>query len=174
MLGRTLAGARTYGWLLAVGYGAAFIYGLLAVGEDWDFLNINGADNVLHLGHRAGRPGHRPDAGPHRGRQPPLILIPPAAPDHTEAGSRTVLGRRRPALCVFPSPSVGEQTGRAAGRRGRGTPVGTPRGSTMDDDPVLRALGADLERDDPGPGRPAQRLRGTAPSAPGRLDPARR
>ena len=26
-----------------------FIYGLLAVGEDWDFLNINGADNVLHL-----------------------------------------------------------------------------------------------------------------------------
>jgi Domain of unknown function (DUF4383) len=48
-LGRTLAGARTYGWLLAVGYGAAFIYGLLAVGEDWDFLNINGADNGLHL-----------------------------------------------------------------------------------------------------------------------------
>src|SRR3954466_6225925 len=27
-LGRTLAGARTYGWLLAVGYGAAFIYGV--------------------------------------------------------------------------------------------------------------------------------------------------
>jgi hypothetical protein len=49
VLGRTLAGARTYGWLLAVGYGAAFIYGLLAVGKDWDFLNINGADNGLHL-----------------------------------------------------------------------------------------------------------------------------
>ena len=49
VLGRTLAGARTYGWLLAVGYGAAFIYGLLAVGEEWDFLNINGADNGLHL-----------------------------------------------------------------------------------------------------------------------------
>ena len=49
VLGRTLAGARTYGWLLAVGYGAAFIYGLLAVGQDWDFLNINGADNGLHL-----------------------------------------------------------------------------------------------------------------------------
>ena len=46
---RTLAGARTFGWLLAVGYGAAFIYGLLAVGEDWDFLNINAADNVLHI-----------------------------------------------------------------------------------------------------------------------------
>jgi hypothetical protein len=49
LLSRTLAGARTYGWLLAVGYGAAFIYGLLAVGEDWDFLNINAADNVLHI-----------------------------------------------------------------------------------------------------------------------------
>jgi len=48
-LARTLAGARTYGWLLAVGYGAAFIYGLIAVGEDWDFLNLNGADNVLHI-----------------------------------------------------------------------------------------------------------------------------
>jgi hypothetical protein len=49
VLSRTLAGARTYGWLLAVGYGAAFIYGLLAVGKDWDFLNLNGADNVLHI-----------------------------------------------------------------------------------------------------------------------------
>ena len=48
-LSRTLAGARTYGWLLAVGYGAAFIYGLIAVGEDWDFLNLNAADNVLHI-----------------------------------------------------------------------------------------------------------------------------
>lgn len=50
LLSRTLAGARTYGWLLAVGYGAAFVYGLVAVGEDWDILNINAADNVLHLG----------------------------------------------------------------------------------------------------------------------------
>ena len=49
VLGRTLAGARTYGWLLAVGYGAAFVYGLLATGEDWDFLSLNGADNGLHL-----------------------------------------------------------------------------------------------------------------------------
>ncbi|MGY1606171.1 MULTISPECIES: DUF4383 domain-containing protein [unclassified Geodermatophilus] len=48
-LSRTLAGARTYGWLLAIGYGAAFVYGLIAIGEDWDFLNINGADNVLHI-----------------------------------------------------------------------------------------------------------------------------
>ncbi|PWW22304.1 uncharacterized protein DUF4383 [Geodermatophilus normandii] len=48
-LSRTLAGARTYGWLLAVGYGAAFVYGLIAAGKDWDFLNINAADNVLHI-----------------------------------------------------------------------------------------------------------------------------
>ena len=49
LLARTLAGARTYGWLLAVGYGAAFIYGVIAVGKDWDFLNLNWADNILHL-----------------------------------------------------------------------------------------------------------------------------
>ena len=48
-LARTLAGARTYGWLLAAGYGAAFVYGLFAVGQDWDFLNLNWADNILHL-----------------------------------------------------------------------------------------------------------------------------
>ena len=48
-LARTLAGARTYGWLLAVGYGAAFVYGLIAIGKTWDFLSINAADNVLHL-----------------------------------------------------------------------------------------------------------------------------
>ena len=48
-LSRTLSGARTYGWLLAVGYGAAFVYGLIAIGKDWDFLNINAADNVLHI-----------------------------------------------------------------------------------------------------------------------------
>ena len=49
LLGRTLAGARTYGWLLAIGYGAAFVYGLIAIGETWDFLSINAADNVLHV-----------------------------------------------------------------------------------------------------------------------------
>ena len=47
-LSRTLAGAKTFGLLLAVGYGLAFVYGVIAVGQDWDFLNINGADNVLH------------------------------------------------------------------------------------------------------------------------------
>ena len=48
-LSRTLAGARTYGWLLAVGYAAAFVYGLIAINQPWDFLNINAADNVLHI-----------------------------------------------------------------------------------------------------------------------------
>jgi hypothetical protein len=48
-LARTLAGARTYGWLLAVLYAALFVYGLIAVGKSWDFLNINAADNVLHI-----------------------------------------------------------------------------------------------------------------------------
>ncbi|RBY75533.1 DUF4383 domain-containing protein [Geodermatophilus sp. TF02-6] len=48
-LARTLGGARTYGWLLAVGYGAAFVYGLVAVGRSWDVLDLNGADNWLHL-----------------------------------------------------------------------------------------------------------------------------
>jgi hypothetical protein len=48
-LSRTSSGARTYGWLLAVGYGATFVYGLVAVGNpDIDILNINTADNVLH------------------------------------------------------------------------------------------------------------------------------
>jgi hypothetical protein len=49
LLARTLAGARTYGWLLAVGYAAAFVYGLFAVGQSWDFLNLNWADNILHI-----------------------------------------------------------------------------------------------------------------------------
>ncbi|WNV75263.1 DUF4383 domain-containing protein [Geodermatophilus sp. DSM 44513] len=51
VLARTLSQARAYGWLLAVAYGAAFIYGLFAVGneEPLNFLSINWADNWLHL-----------------------------------------------------------------------------------------------------------------------------
>ena len=49
-LWRRLDTARTYGWLLAAGYGLAFIYGLFAAGNrDINFLSLNSADNILHL-----------------------------------------------------------------------------------------------------------------------------
>ncbi|WP_218566696.1 DUF4383 domain-containing protein [Vallicoccus soli] len=49
-LARTTATARTFGWLLVVGYGATFVYGLFAAeDDDVDILNINWADNWLHL-----------------------------------------------------------------------------------------------------------------------------
>jgi ABC-type transport system involved in multi-copper enzyme maturation permease subunit len=49
-LWRDPAKARTYGWLLAVVYGLTFIYGLVVVNNpDANILNINGADNILHL-----------------------------------------------------------------------------------------------------------------------------
>ncbi|MEX2503724.1 MAG: DUF4383 domain-containing protein [Egicoccus sp.] len=42
--------ARTYGWLLAVAYGAVFLYGLFVDADDQaNFLALNGADNVLHI-----------------------------------------------------------------------------------------------------------------------------
>lgn len=48
-LSSTLGRARTFGWLLVAGYGAAFVYGLFAVGNpDINVLNINAADNGLH------------------------------------------------------------------------------------------------------------------------------
>lgn len=47
----TLAGARTYGLLLFLGYGAAFVYGLFAVDDlDINYLSLNTADNWFHLG----------------------------------------------------------------------------------------------------------------------------
>ncbi len=46
-----LGSARAFGWLLFLVYGAAFVYGLFAVDrEDINFLDINWADNWLHLG----------------------------------------------------------------------------------------------------------------------------
>lgn len=46
----TASRARTYGWLLFVGYGATFVYGLVVANDpDANILNINGADNGLHL-----------------------------------------------------------------------------------------------------------------------------
>ncbi len=50
LLWRTSGGARTFGWILAVGYGAAFVYGLIVQDNpDLNVLNINAADNVLHV-----------------------------------------------------------------------------------------------------------------------------
>jgi hypothetical protein len=50
VLWRRLDTARTYGWLLAAGYGLTFLYGLFAAGNsDINFLSLNGADNGLHL-----------------------------------------------------------------------------------------------------------------------------
>jgi hypothetical protein len=48
---RELPATRTYGWLLAVVYGAAFLYGLAVAGEDSpaNILALNSADNWLHL-----------------------------------------------------------------------------------------------------------------------------
>lgn len=42
--------ARIYGWLLAIGYGATFVYGLFVANSDEpaNFLAINQADNWLH------------------------------------------------------------------------------------------------------------------------------
>ena len=49
-LWRRLDTARTYGWLLAAGYGLALLYGLFAAGNsDINILSINGPDNGLHL-----------------------------------------------------------------------------------------------------------------------------
>ena len=42
--------ARTFGWILFVVYGLTFVYGLVvANNEQLNILNINGADNVLHI-----------------------------------------------------------------------------------------------------------------------------
>ncbi len=51
LLAARLGGARTYGWLLFLGYGAAFVYGLFAVNRpNLNFLSLNPPDNWLHLG----------------------------------------------------------------------------------------------------------------------------
>lgn len=46
----TSGGARAFGWLLLLGYGAVFVYGLFAVDDpEINYLNLNEADNWLHL-----------------------------------------------------------------------------------------------------------------------------
>ena len=50
VMSRRLAATRTFGWLLLVGYGAVFVYGLVVDKEsDANFLALNGADDVLHV-----------------------------------------------------------------------------------------------------------------------------
>jgi uncharacterized membrane protein YjdF len=49
VLAHRLATARTYGWILATLYGAGFVYGLFAAGQQWDLLALNWPDNVVHL-----------------------------------------------------------------------------------------------------------------------------
>jgi hypothetical protein len=48
-LARRTRGPEIFGWILGLGYLGAWIYGLVAIDETWDFLSINGADNWLHL-----------------------------------------------------------------------------------------------------------------------------
>ena len=50
LLWKTRSGARKYGWILAIGYGLTSVYGLIVVDNpDANILNINAADNVLHI-----------------------------------------------------------------------------------------------------------------------------
>lgn len=50
LLWRTRSGARLYGWLLGIGYGATAVYGfLVADNPETNILNINQADNWLHV-----------------------------------------------------------------------------------------------------------------------------
>lgn len=42
--------ARAFGWVLFVGYGATFLYGLMVdTDSESNILNLNAADNVLHV-----------------------------------------------------------------------------------------------------------------------------
>jgi hypothetical protein len=50
VLWRTYRSARAFGLVLVFGYGAVLAFGIAAVGEDWNLLSINTADNWLHLG----------------------------------------------------------------------------------------------------------------------------
>lgn len=51
LLYRSDADARKYGWILAIGYGLTFVYGLIVAGTNSaaNFLALNTADNLLHL-----------------------------------------------------------------------------------------------------------------------------
>ena len=49
VMSRREGSARGYGWLLAIGYGAVLVYGLIVAGQrEGNILNLNSADNLLH------------------------------------------------------------------------------------------------------------------------------
>jgi hypothetical protein len=52
LLGRTLAGARAYGWVLVVSHIGLLAFGLLYANQDTplNFFSFNVPDNVLHVG----------------------------------------------------------------------------------------------------------------------------
>ncbi len=52
LLGRTLSGARAYGWVLVVSHIGLLAFGLLYANEDTalNFFSFNVPDNVLHIG----------------------------------------------------------------------------------------------------------------------------
>ncbi len=52
LLGRALAGARAYGWVLVVSHIGLLAFGLLYANQDTalNFFSFNGPDNVLHVG----------------------------------------------------------------------------------------------------------------------------
>src|SRR4029453_11979577 len=86
-----------------------------------------------------------------------------------EPGSVVVQGTAHPGSSRLPARSRQEHTRTVAGAEVRQEPVRDPEGTAMDDrmdvDPVLRSLGADLERDDP---ELAALLTGTSPMPLGR------
>jgi hypothetical protein len=48
-LARRPFGVQAFGWLLLLGFGASFVYGLVATGESWDLLGLDWANNWVHL-----------------------------------------------------------------------------------------------------------------------------
>jgi hypothetical protein len=50
LMWRRLDLARTFGWLLFIGYGATFVYGqVIDKSDEANFLSLNAADDGLHL-----------------------------------------------------------------------------------------------------------------------------
>ena len=146
------AGRRTHLRLAARRSATAplFVYGLIAVGEDWDFLNINAADNVLHIATAlvglviALLPVRTAvDAARPRADRP----APPARESRVPSSLR---GRRDPARAVFRAGPGGSTLDCTADSRATARPPG-PRG------------GRDGRRS--GPALPGRRPRARRPRA---------